>query len=220
MDVDELASPAGRASRRAAWEKAYSTGHPAWRGPADVDGSKIRGVVLELGCGDGKSLSGILGSDADMVVGLDHSKRALEACERRFAGDQKVGLVLGDAMALPFKDLSFDTILAFHTLEHFLQEERKAVAGEMRRIMMPSGRILVRAFSVEDLRFGKGKRLEEGTYLRGNGMIMHYFADAELEDLFWPLVPLEMKKAEKRVNSRSGMSSRALVEATFGSGRR
>jgi hypothetical protein len=40
--------------------------------------------------------------------------------------------------------------------------------------------MFIRVFSIKDFRYGKGKEIEENSFVRGNGIITHYFKDDEL----------------------------------------
>lgn len=86
---------------------------------------QMSGIVLDLGCGESPYVS--LWSHL-RVVGVDiHTGPGVK--------------VVADAHDLPFKDRSFDVVLAIELLEH-LVEPRRAV-GEMMRILRPGGRCVL-----------------------------------------------------------------------------
>ncbi|NLI73576.1 MAG: class I SAM-dependent methyltransferase [Euryarchaeota archaeon] len=158
-----------------AWEEQYASPGPLWRGPSPaftVEGDR----VLELGCGNGKTLSSI-GCDFD-VVGLDYSINALNHCP---TGPH---LVRGNILHLPFKDKSFDTVLLHHVIQHLMMDDRIDAVKEVLRVLRPNGLLSVRTFSIRDLRFGKGIEIENNTFRRGNGIIYHYFELNEFNELF------------------------------------
>ena len=160
--------------QREIWEGEYSSPDPLWKGPAPepvLNG----GRVLELGCGNGKTLSALV--RCSEAVGLDHSMNALRACPVR------APLVRGDVLRLPFRDGSFDAVLLHHVLQHLMADERAAAAAEAFRALRPGGLLSVRTFSVQDMRFGKGAEVENNTFRRGNGIIYHYFEADELRAL-------------------------------------
>ena len=90
----------------------------------DLEGGE---AVLEVGCGNGAYLELIEG------VGLDSSLGMLHAARSRARGP----LVGGDAAALPFRDRSFQIVLAAHMLYHV--EDRVSAVQEMRRVLAPGG---------------------------------------------------------------------------------
>ncbi|HEY7063031.1 MAG TPA: class I SAM-dependent methyltransferase [Chloroflexota bacterium] len=91
--------------------------------------------VLEIGCGVGHVLSK-LSARCD-VAGLDLSPEALR--QARTVVPQ-ADLLRGSADHLPFRDASFDAVLARHVLEH-LPEPAAAIA-ELRRVLRPGGLLL------------------------------------------------------------------------------
>lgn len=84
------------------------------------------GTLLEVGCGTGH-FARWLAQRGWRVVGLDHSLAMLD--EARARGG--LPLILGDALALPFPDRSFDVVALLTVLE-FLPEPRAALAEAWR----------------------------------------------------------------------------------------
>ena len=99
---------------------------------------KERNRILDFGCGNGvmlPTLSGIF----DNVVGIDLHTTAASRMKHEY-GLSNVFLVTADGMKLPFKDDSFNTVLATSTLEHF-KDLDEAVA-EIARITKRDGFLL------------------------------------------------------------------------------
>jgi SAM-dependent methyltransferase len=92
--------------------------------------------VLDLGCGAG-AFGRWMPCDQVGVFGLDVSARALDAAKRW----ERVALVDLDREVIPFRDGSFDAVLAKDILEH-LQRPWKTMA-EIRRVLAPGGRLLI-----------------------------------------------------------------------------
>ncbi len=96
-----------------------------------------RGAVLEVGCGEGGNLvnlGAVVRSDARLVVGMDLFERKVAFGQRQVATAR---FVCGDALALPFKDESFDAVLCRDLLHHL--EDRGPAIAELRRICKPGG---------------------------------------------------------------------------------
>jgi SAM-dependent methyltransferase len=104
---------------------------------ADVAGVAEGQRALDVGCGTG-ALTGELVRrlGADHVAGCDPAVPQLEACRARHPD---VDLREAAAEALPFADASFDASLAQLVL-HFTTDPERA-AGEMRRVVVPGGRV-------------------------------------------------------------------------------
>lgn len=101
---------------------------------------RATGRTLEVGIGTGLNLPHYpTGID---LVGLDPDPDLLEGARRRAAGlAHPATLVEGDAMALPFPDASFDTVVATFVLCG-VPDDRAAIV-EMLRVLVPGGRLLL-----------------------------------------------------------------------------
>lgn len=197
--------------RRGAWDRKYSCEHPLWRGPAEPPVGAGPGVrCLELGCGDGKTLRALLATGAE-VVALDMSGPALRSCRRRMTGPNEAELVRGDVRDLPFLDQAFGMVMAHHVMDHLLLEERLRLAVEAVRVLAPGGRVSLRVFSREDMRFGKGEEVEPCTFLRADGITYHYFSPQEAQGLFPGLTVLGMEARREAKTYRGERHVRAEV---------
>jgi SAM-dependent methyltransferase len=126
-------------------EKAALRGEPSyvWRAGQerrlemilDAAGERIKGRVLENGCGVGmyvEHLAPYVGS----IVGLEYDfERSLETHQR------SAQVVCAAGEGLPFPDESFDIILSHEVLEH-VQDDRLAVQ-EMARVLRTGGRAII-----------------------------------------------------------------------------
>lgn len=131
-------------------EKAALRGEPSyvWRAGQErrlqmireAAGERLRGRVLENGCGVGMYVDH-LAPEAGEVVGLEYDfERAREARQltRRWPNAH---ILSAAGEALPFTGSSFDLILSHEVLEH-VQDDRLAVS-EMARVLLPGGRAVI-----------------------------------------------------------------------------
>jgi ubiquinone/menaquinone biosynthesis C-methylase UbiE len=163
------------------WDGEYSTKGALWKGAPRHSISLPPGsVVLEVGCGSGKTMSGMAGVHA---IGIDISAVALEMCRTRYCSEGQE-YALADAGRLPFRDGCFDAVICFHVLEHLYQVEREGSAREFLRVLRPGGEVRFKAFSRADMRYGKGQEVEPGSFIRGAGVLTHYFQPDEVRELF------------------------------------
>ena len=164
-----------------AWDRDYARrGRRVWGGsvkdlPALPEGS----LVLEMGCGDGKTLSIMPASWR--ITAVDISMQAL-LLARRARPD--AGLLLADVCRLPLQSDGFDAAFAFHVAGHLFLDQRLALGKEAARVLRPGGRLFFRDFSREDMRMGRGEEVEEATFRRGSGIITHYFSEGEVAAMF------------------------------------
>jgi SAM-dependent methyltransferase len=98
-------------------------------------GERVRGRVLEDGCGVGMYAEH-LASFGGRVVGLEYDyERAAEARTR------SPGILNAAGEALPFPAGTFDLILSHEVIEH-VRDDRQAV-HEMARALRPGGRMVI-----------------------------------------------------------------------------
>ncbi len=111
----------------------------------------LRGLrILDVGCGRGATLRQLLDYDAEpeRLFGIDlledrvHDARCLSP---------NLHFVCGDAAQLPFPDGSFDLVLQFTLFTSVLDDAfKRAIAGEIRRVLAPGGRLLWYDFAYDN----------------------------------------------------------------------
>ncbi|MEN6342229.1 MAG: class I SAM-dependent methyltransferase [Methanospirillum sp.] len=195
------------------WDRDYRQRGRLYGGGARLPGIPDGASVLEIGCGDGRTLTAL-----DLlrctVVGLDRAPAALALC-RPPSGRPPYLLVRGDGRRLPFCDRSFDAVLLLHVLGHGLLEERRSMAAEAVRVTAPGGCIHLRVFSREDLRATTGSEVEEGSRLRRTGVLTHYFSEDEVAALFPSCRLLRLETVRWHLRVRGAALPRAEIEAVF-----
>lgn len=95
------------------------------------------GVVLDIGCGEGR-VTRALGERAVAVVGIDSSPTLLQDA---VGADDRANYLIGDATKLPFRDGSFDTVVAYNSLMD-LNDMPQGIA-EASRVLKVGGRFCV-----------------------------------------------------------------------------
>ena len=99
--------------------------------------------VLDLGTGDGFTLGLVRNvHPAAEGVGVDFSAEMLALARQRFAGDAGVRIVEHD-LDEPLPDLGrFDLIVSSFAIHHCVDERKRALYGEVFRVLEPGGRFL------------------------------------------------------------------------------
>ncbi len=92
-----------------------------------------RGRLLDVGCGE-QPYRGLLAPKVDRYIGLEHPA----TLHPNPAID-----ILGDAMSLPFKSGSFETVLSLQVLEHVPEPALKL--AEIGRVLVPGGHLILAA---------------------------------------------------------------------------
>lgn len=107
----------------------------AWRGDERV---------LDVGCGNGLYYTRLIQRYPNLrYIGLDLVPTMLE----KHPAPQ--GLVLGDALDLPFASASFDVIMANHMLFHVADVDR--ALREFKRVLKPSGTLMIATNSTQTM---------------------------------------------------------------------
>ena len=121
-------------------EHTYSTGDRLVR-EILADGPGAGAPVLEVGAGSGRDTLGLVRAGAIGVV-LDYSPASL-AIVQRLAREQglPVHLVRADALAMPFRDGTFQVVFHQGLLEHF--RDPMPLLRENARITRSGGRVVV-----------------------------------------------------------------------------
>ncbi len=97
--------------------------------------------VLDVGCGTGR-LASALAERGAKVWGVDSSEEML--AKARAAVGRRVGLKLGRAEALPFRDGWFDRVV-LRLVVHLV--DRPRVLPELARVLAPNGRAALATFT-------------------------------------------------------------------------
>jgi SAM-dependent methyltransferase len=92
--------------------------------------------VLDVGCGEGQ-VSRLAVRTGGRAVGVDPTWAQLTVAARRGGGPLYAGAVAG---RLPFRDASFDAVVACLVFEHI--DDVDAALGEVARVLEPGGRFL------------------------------------------------------------------------------
>jgi len=89
--------------------------------------------VLDIACGTGDAMAYFAAEGAE-VAGIDISDKAIEVCRGRMPSAE---VHVGVAESLPFASGTFDHVVCFGSLEHFL--DQPAALAEMRRVLADKG---------------------------------------------------------------------------------
>lgn len=198
-----------------AWEKEYLCKGSVWGGavhhlPVLPQGSR----VLELGCGNGKTLSAMIGRCWD-VTAIDFSSRAVAMNRMNTGTLQKSEVCVADARHLPFAHCGFDAVFAIHILSHLKKTDRTRAVAEAVRVLKMGGLLYFSGFSTQDFRSGKGSAVEPGTVKRGSGICTHYFTESETQDLFSNLMLKTITTERWSMRVRGQDFPRAEIQAAF-----
>jgi demethylmenaquinone methyltransferase/2-methoxy-6-polyprenyl-1,4-benzoquinol methylase len=137
--------------------------------------------ILDVGVGTGDiAIRFARNGGPDEIVGIDLSEPMLRVAKRKTQDDQfrqRIKLLQGDALRLPFADRSFDIASVGFGLRNIRYRDRGI--REMTRILKTGGRLVILEFSPPENRiFGRIYGLYLHTVIRSVGGIISGSADA------------------------------------------
>ena len=103
-------------------------------------GAVLPGRVLELGCGDGRLAALVLDAFPESrVTCVDMSPPMLEAVANRFAGDERVEVVVYDmGERLPFAG-PFEAVVSSLAIHHLTDGRKQTLYAEIAGLLAPGG---------------------------------------------------------------------------------
>ena len=166
-----------------AWNDSYLKKGQQWRGHFDfsrhIEHLNLEGEILELGSGDGNTASQMLKLTSKITC-LDIAESSFQVLPIK---DMLVRKMVGDARSLPLKSNSYSKILCRHVLTHARHGDEMLIMKEINRLLSANGTVLIEAFTPNDMRHGKGEKIEPDTFLRGDNLIWRFYTEAELKEL-------------------------------------
>lgn len=197
------------------WDNDYQQRGRLWGGSAhSLPRLPCGSRILELGCGDGKTTASLAEADCS-VTAIDFSSHAVSLCRQTCSDPDLVRVLIADIRKTPFRNESFDIVIASHITGHLSLFGRRDLSSEVLRLLVPAGTIYFRDFSVGDFRYGYGKETETGTFTRKNGIATHYFTEGEVLALFTGLVVQSLVQHRWEMRVRGMVFPRAEIVAEF-----
>jgi len=114
-------------------------------------------TVLDIGCGGGRTLERLAAlARLGKAVGIDYSKDSVAVARKRnqrLISCGRVEVIHGSVSSMPFPDATFDCISAVET--YYFWPDIAGDLAEVRRVMKPSGQLVIIAGMYRGSRFDK-----------------------------------------------------------------
>jgi len=174
---------------------------------------------LDIGTGAGRHTKlaadlGFLPYGVDIsFVGLQHAHQRLQEAGARH------WLAQASMVGIPFCDNSFVVVLSYGVFNYGTAAEMKQAIREIHRVLAPDGKTFVMLRTVDDYRFGRGKRLEPHTFqleiadTNEQGTIQHFLAAEDIPAYFADFSTVSFEKTETTVAARTRVDSDWLITA-------
>lgn len=158
-------------------------------------------VVLEVGAGAGNSAFPILQNSENpklKIHACDFSKKAVELIRgHELYGSDNIQADVWDVAASPdsennglppgLSEGSVDVVLMIFIFSALNPTQWDQAVRNIYRVLKPGGQVLFRDYGRGDLaqvRFKKGRYMEENFYVRGDGTRVYFFEKEELEEIW------------------------------------
>jgi ubiquinone/menaquinone biosynthesis C-methylase UbiE len=100
--------------------------------------------LLDAGCGTGRFLDFVKQTWPRLpAVGLDLSEAYLGEAKRHLRRWSRIGLLVGNAEAIPLPDASQDAVTSVFVFHELPPKVRRIVIGEFARVLKPGGRLVL-----------------------------------------------------------------------------
>jgi len=145
-------------------------------------------MVLDLGCGTGRNTL-FFAQNGFLVYALDASKTGVAITKKKAKklGLNNIKYRVAEMKHTSYPDNYFDAIICIFVLSHGLLKDNQDAVDEIYRILKPKGMLVTEFMSVKDASYGRGKKIEENTFLGGmeddKHMAHHYFSINEIKQL-------------------------------------
>ncbi|KAK4615909.1 tRNA(Thr) (cytosine(32)-N(3))-methyltransferase [Fulvia fulva] len=154
--------------------------------------------ILEVGAGAGNTAFPILAMNRNPELRLhacDYSKKGIEVIRAQPAFTEQAGEVLradvwdaaGEEMPPGVEEGSVDVVLMIFIFSALAPSQWSKCVENIWRLLKPGGEVFFRDYGRGDLaqvRFKKGRYLEENFYVRGDGTRVYFFEEQELRDIW------------------------------------
>ena len=158
--------------------------------------------ILDIGCGSGRHVK-LFAENRFQVFGIDFSKSAIFNTKNLLRKNKlRAELKCSDMHNLPFKDNYFDGVLSFGVFYYSDSKGMKKSIKEMYRVLKKGGTGFINIRSTNDYRYGKGKKIENNTYVLNIkdtnelDLKIHFLNRNQLRNYFKQFKKIEIEKNE------------------------
>lgn len=171
-------------------------------------------TVLEVGAGAGNTAFPVLAMNANPSLKLhacDYSAKAIDVIRAQEAYTSQaeprtlqadVWDAAGEVLPPGLEPGSVDLVVMIFIFSALAPDQWAQAVRNVYALLKPGGEVLFRDYGRGDLaqvRFKKGRFLDENFYVRGDGTRVYFFEDAELREIWSGNVPVGPRKEGEEV---------------------
>lgn len=181
--------------------------------------SNSKFTIFEVGCGVGNTIFPILRSNKNpnlFVYCCDFSSSAIEILKQNSDYDETkckafvcdITRIADEDSEFPIGEAQVDLIVMIFVLSAIKPEKHLKTIQSLVKLLKPGGKLLFRDYGLYDmaqLRFKDGQCIESNFYVRGDGTLVKFFSQNELDELFTEAGLIkEQNLADKRLQVNRG----------------
>lgn len=185
--------------------------------------------ILDLGCGAGRHV--VFMADENIIpYGIDFSDEGIkytkELLKLRGHSEYVDNVQTGSLTDIPYEGDTFDGIICFGVLYYLRFKDIKKAVHEMLRVLKPGGKLFLVVRTIEDYRYDKSNEIQEEEHTivikedreevcahSENGMIMHFFDEEELAELFSDFENIQIDYIKETHNNQQFCDCNYLLTA-------
>jgi ubiquinone/menaquinone biosynthesis C-methylase UbiE len=169
-------------------------------------------LVLDYGCGYGRTLGDLSAAGFRKSIGVDASRGMLARCRSSMPNQS---LVLSDGHLLPFRDESFDAALIFALLTCIpLDRDQRSLMRELERVLRPGGLLYISDLLLNDDARNR-ERYERyqkaygtyGVFELPEGVVVRHHSPEWIKELTSSFEPLEYEPFDVLTMNRNKSSA-------------
>jgi ubiquinone/menaquinone biosynthesis C-methylase UbiE len=177
-------------------------------------------MIMDLGCGDGRD-SYFFADEGFEVEAVDFSENAIKIIENEKC-ERKIHAVKMDySKGLEFEDNEFDAVYSHIGLHYFDDKTTTMIFDEIYRVLNTGGIFGLRVKSVEDAKYGMGKKIEDGLYVDESGAkryantkrVKHFFSEEYMSEKLKRFKEVKIGTVSEAVHQVRGKYESSLIEA-------
>jgi|SRR5450432_766078 SAM-dependent methyltransferase len=179
-----------------------------------LENSRARFLDIGVGAGRHCKLASDLGFE---TFGIDTSFVGLQHARLRGGKTSEHFLAKASMLALPFADSSFKVVLSFGVFYYGTADDMKQAISETHRVLEPGGKALIVLRTLDDFRFGKGKKLGHNTFqldiadTNELGTVEHFIGAVDIDPYFSAFSQISFEKTETTSANRTRVDSDWLI---------
>jgi len=100
-------------------------------------------------------------------------------------------------------------------MDNMLIEDREQLVIRSKEMLNPGGIVSFQDLSLDDVRYGKGTEVEKNTFLKGDGIRLHFFDIEEVRKLFGSMTELSLEKFEWTQGRGPSIIRKSRIVGTF-----